>query len=460
MQRIPMAANLKGASSNTYSLNTRETIFRDRYNMFNDNYKKQVEKRLTEIYANANELKLDKQIDMTNNVYKSIVKKISRVYSSGVEREFSDTQMEELYQVNRIDKYLKQANKYTNAFNDVLLQVAWDSDNNKPHFIFRYPHKIKVDLDGAGNPKEVEYFVGQNEDNGEKWAYWSKEEHYYKIYSSNGDFKKEAIDGNSGMINPYYTLPFVFFQNGFRDSDFFDMYSGNDLVEVTLDTAVYNTFKNYMIKWQSFKQIIVQGTNVGQLDGQILDPANALVAEGNDVSIDVIDLQANLKELRETIDAQMVNVALNYNISPNQFRMTGDVSSGFALQMENEALDSFTKEQQQDFIEYERELYRLLVIVGNTEGNNFSDSDFNITFKEPKYRESPADTASTNKNNISIGLTSPIDIIQEKHGISEDEAKAKYEENIKIRNMANQNLNQPTLDEITTAKAMGIDAPT
>lgn len=456
------AVDLKNAvKTSAVTLETREYIFGNRYNMYNDNYKDQVKKRLLEIYSNAALLNMDKQIDMTNNVYKTIVNKISRVYSSGVDREFGDEKMEEVYKENRIDKYMKQANRYVNAFNDVIMQIGWDSDNDKPRFLFRYPHKTKVRLDSNGNHSEVEYFVSKMKDGQERWAFWSKSEHYYKIYNKQGDATKEYMDGNEDGLNPYGVLPFIFFQNGFRDSSFWDMHSGNDLIEVTLDVAVYNTFKNYMIKWQSFKQIVVQGTNVGAIKGQILDPSQALTVEGDDVKLDVLDLQANIKELRETIESQATNVAINYSISPSQFRMSGQVSSGFSLQMENSGLDEFTKEQQSDFIQYEKELYKLLVTVGNVEGANFSESaEFNVSFNDITYAESPETTANTREKNINLGLTNPIEIIQNKYNITEEEAKAKYEENIKYRNVGNEQLNKPILDEATTAEKMGLNGAT
>ena len=445
-----MTVDLKNAKPNTGLFSdSREYVFGCRYDMYNDNYRKQVEKRLKEIYENADLLKLTKQLDMTNNVYKTIINKISRVYTSGVARQFSDVNMEAVYTDSKINKYMKQANRYVNAFNDILMQVVWDSEKSKPRFIFRYPHKTKVVLGADGEPAEVEYFIESYKDGVEKWAFWSMDKHYYKLYKADGSVVEKALEGNDGIVNPYGALPFVFMQNGFRDSSFFDMYTGNDLIEVTLDMAVYNTFKNYMIKWQSFKQIIVTGSNVGVIQGQVLDPSQALTAEGEDINIDVLDLQANLKELKETIESQATSVAINYNISPSQFRMTGQVSSGFSLQMENTNLDEYTEEQQADFIDYEKELYRLLVIVGNVEGANFSENaEFNVTFPDITYAESPETTVNTQEKRIGLGLTNPIEIIQDENNISEDDAKEKYADNIKYRNAGNEVFNpaEPTVD--------------
>ena len=419
----------------------REKKFQKRWDMFNDNYASQVLAKLQAIYVNVALIGMDKQVDLTNNIFKTITEKISRVYSSGINRDFGDNEnLRDLYSRARVSKYMKQANIYLNAFNDVLLQVSWDEDKDLPRFNFRLPHRTKVTLDNNDNVEEVEYFINYDEEVGEKWAYWSKDEHYYKIYTKEGNIKEVAVEGNDAMVNPYGVLPFVVMQNGFRDGEFFDEYSGDDLVNITLDNAIYNTFKNYLIKWQSFKQLVVTGTNVGQIDGQILDPASALTAEGEDTNISLLDLQANLTQLVETIEASSSTVAVNYNISPNQFRMTGAVSSGFALQMENKALDEFTEEQQKDFVMYEKELLKLIGIVGGLTATEEVD----ITFNPIRYSESMTDTLNAYEKSIQLALKSPVEIIADLRGIEDDEAKLIYEQNIKERNQSNEQFNTLT----------------
>jgi hypothetical protein len=126
--------------------------------------------------------------------------------------------------------------------------------------------------------------------------------------------------------------------------------------------------------------------------------------------------------------------------------------------MENAALDEFTQEQQADFIDYEKELYKLLITVGNVEGARLSESaEFNVSYEDIQYKESPTDTVATQESEINLGLNNPIDIIMKRDNVDEETAVKTYEENIKYRNMGNENLNKPTLDEITTAQAMGID---
>lgn len=448
--------NLRDAALNkTYTYTEdRRTKFYRRYLMYNDDYKSIANYRLTEIYTQAATLRLDKQMDLTNNIFKTIVNAISRVYSFGVSRETTNEAMQELIDSGLIDKTMKQANRYVNALNDVLLQVSWNEKLNKPKLIFRLPHKTEVKLDDDDNLIEVEYFVSKDKVGKEKWAFWSETEHYYKIYDkTNDDFTKEYPEGNENGINPFGELLFIPFQNGFRDGVFWDTKTGDDLFEMTIDNCIYNTFKNYMIKWQSFKQLVITGKTVDGIGGQVLDPSTALTIKGEDIGFNILDLQANIKELGETIDSNANKVAINYNISPNQFRLTGQVSSGFALKMENTKLDEFTKDQQKDFLGYEKELFRMIEIVSGVYSGNYKN-DLTITINAPTYSESRQDTLNNYEKAITLGIKSPIDIIMSEQDVDEVEAKRIYDENIALRNQMNNKLNQGTLNLDTTATAL------
>jgi len=443
------------AKQNVFKPMNRVNKFSLRYDMLNDNYYGQVRARLTDIYSKAADIRLDRQLDLTNNIYKTIVKKISRVYSFGFSRVFSSDDTQAMYEDLNINKMMKEANIFTNAFNDMIIQVSWNYKENKPRLIFRYPHKTRVTLDEYDNPKEVEYFVSVVDDKKEKWAYWSESEHYYKVY----DGDKVAIEypeGNEDGVNGYGVLPFVFMQKGYRDGYFFDQYSGDDLVAITLDNAVYNTFKNYLIKWQSFKQLVVTGANIGELSGQLLDPSTALTVDGEDAKVDILDLQTNLTQLDEVLSTAANNVAINYNISANQFRMTGAVSSGFALKMENKALDEFTIEQQSDFKQYEYELFNMIRNIVLVE-NGTDIGEFNIEFTKPHYQESKSTELDAIVKEIDLGLRSPVEILANKLDITIEEAQVKLDENLALRNkIYNKVDSAPSLDMDTTAQALGI----
>lgn len=454
-----MAVNLRDAvlGRNNYSgleLLTREQRFYYRYQMYNDNYRELVLRRMLQIYPKAYDILLTAQIDLTNNIFKKIINRISRVYAFGCDRIIEDEKTKEVYKQLNIESFMIEADKKLNAFNDLVIQVAWDYKNNKPALIFRYPHELEIDVDQFGNVEEVEYLVEKTKD-GEKWAYWSNEEHYYKVYDKKGNHKKQMLDDNENGINPYGVLPFVFMNNQFRDSHcFFDEYGGDDLVNITLDNSIYSTFKNYLIKWQSFKQIVVTGSNVGAISGQMLDPSQALTATGQDVDIKLLDLQSDIKQLNDVLQDSANQVALNYDISPQSFMMTQQVSSGFALQMQNIALDERTKLRQKDFVEYENELNKLLILVSKVNGLILKENDFVITINEPTYPKSEQEQMDIWTKEIELAIKSPAEILAESSNISIEDAQIKLQQNIAKRNELYNKVQVQVLNDATTLQAL------
>ena len=421
--------------SQTKETKNRLEKFKLRYEMYNDNYREQVISKLGQIYRAFAQLKLDVQINDNYNIYKQVVNAISNVYSFGVTREFDNEDVGALYEDLRVNKTMAQANRYMNAFNDVLVQVSWDSKKEMPKIMLRLPHNTEVEYN-QGEVKSVQYFVemiGEKSDV-ERWAYWSDEEHYY-IDKGKGEDKIVAIEDNEEMVNPFGMLPFVFLHNGWRDETFWDMFTGDDLTGGTIDMAVHLTFLNHIIKTQSFKQLVGKGDNVGELLGQVLNPLSVLTLTGQNTEIDVLDLQSNYEQLHKVAQDLANNIAVNYGIAPSQFRMTGNVSSGFALKMENLKLDRFTVEQQSDFRVYEQEMFDLIKMVSDYYGKSIGDGDMFVDFVEPNYPTSMKEQLDIDQQKIDMGLTRVTDImIRENPDLTEDEAKSEMALNLNSRN--------------------------
>ena len=430
-----------------------------RYAMYNDNYNNQVISKLGQIYRAFAQLKLDVQINDNNNIYKQVINAISNVYSFGVNREFENEDNQELYNNLRIDKVMSQANRYVNAFNDVLIQVSWDSNKEQPKIMLRLPHQTEVGYN-QGEVEWVAYFVemtGKDNDT-ERWAYWSDTEHYY-VDKQNGEDKIVAVEDNEEMVNPFGVLPFVYLHNGWRDEDFFDKYTGDDLTGGTIDMAVHLTFLNHIIKTQSFKQLVGKGDNVGELLGQVLDPLSILTLTGQNTEISVLDLQSNYDQLHKVAQELANNLAISYGVSPSQFRMTSQASSGFALQMENLKLDRFTLEQQADFKMYEKELFTLIGQVSEYYGQTIA-GEMTVDFVEPNYPASQSDQLDIDIKAIDLGLTSPHKVLmRDNPDLTEEEARVDVDDNINARNeMLNKVKTGGSLNE--TMAALGLNANT
>lgn len=434
----------------------RREKFNLRHKMFSDNFYDQVLTKLGAIYTKVKELKLDVQINDNNNLYKQIVNSISNVYSFGVERVFSNDSVKELYESMRVTKVMTQTNRYLNAFNDVLVQVTYDDVANMPKLIIRLPHSTEVEwIDNR--VVSVRYFVKKIGDKGsqvERWAYWSDSEHYYIDISVAGNENIVPItdgdDSDDRLVNPLGVLPFIYMHNGWRDASFWDTYTGDDLTGGTVELAVHLTFLNHIIKSQSFKQLVGKGSNISEIKGQMTDPMSVLTLTGENTEISVLDMQSNYDELHKVIKDLSETIAISYGISPSQFRMTSQVSSGFSLQMENIKLDQFTIEQQQDFTVYEKDLFELIKIVANVYKYGIPDnSTMMIDFIEPNYPQSIQEQQEYDEKNIALGLTSPQKILMRKNPeLTKEAATNIINENIKSRNEMLNKINATSDDRL------------
>lgn len=466
-----MATQFVPTSKNTVSFpiaseGDRIRKFSYRNNMLNDNFYDQVEKELGNVYSQAKKLGLISQIDDTNNLFRMIIEEITKVYDGGVERLFDDNEtiqedMEMLYDELNIDGVMNQSNLYINAFNDCLLQIGVKDDNFT--IKLRRPDNTIVKFNDDLELEAVYVYVNE-ENNLQNWyGYTDSEMFMVKVARAEDvlevdDKDKQPQGKESDTTNKLGFLPFVPIHNGFRDDEFWQMYKGDDLVKGTIQIAIKLTFLNHLIKMQSFKQLVASGSNLQQIDGAVIDPQTILFLEGEDTSITTLDLESNYKALWETIQAINNNIALNYKISPNVFRMTGSVSSGFALKMENIKLDKFVQKQKNRYKKVEGELFAMLKKIDKKLGLGLIKCEkVSVTFPPTEYPMSEEETLTNQEKSIALGLENQVDIIMERDGVDEATATEIYNNNLAIRNKANENLNKPQLNEQTTAQALGLE---
>ncbi|MEO1945299.1 MAG: phage portal protein, partial [Candidatus Thioglobus sp.] len=182
-----------------------------------------------------------------------------------------------------------------------------------------------------------------------------------------------------------------------------------------------------------------------------------LTLTGQNTEISVLDLQSNYDQLHKVVQELANNLAIGYGVSPSQFRMTSQASSGFALQMENLKLDRFTLEQQADFKAYEQELFDMIKVVSEYYGKSV-DGDMSVDFQEPNYPSSKSDQLDIDIKAIDMGLTSPHKVLMRNNpDLSEEDARIDVDDNINARNeMLNKVKTGGSLTD--TMAALGIDA--
>ena len=469
MSNSPATVPFVATSQNTVSISInnetdRITKFGYRNSMLNDNFYQQVVLELGNIYKKSMELGLISQIDDTNNLYRMVLEEISKVYDGGVERTFDENEaiqedMKLLYEEINADEMLEQSNLYINAFNDCLIQVGVKDDNFT--LKLRRPDNTIVKYDDDLNLLEVYVFGG--EDKGKQVWYGYTDTEAFKVEVARAeevleqDNMKMPLNENEDMSNPLGFLPFVSLHNGFRDDTYWQMYKGDDLVKGTIQIAIKLTFLNHLIKMQSFKQLVGTGSNLQQLHGAVLDPQTILLLDGEDTNITTLDLESNYKALWETIQAINNNIAINYKVSPNMFRLTGDISSGYALKMENLKLDKFVSKQQNRYQNAEKRLFNMLKLVDEKMGiGKIKSEGVSVEFPPTMYPKTEQEVLENQEKEIDMGTTNQVEIIMDKYGVDKETAEKIYADNIKYRNMNNVNLNAPTLDEKSTADKLGI----
>ena len=427
----------------------RRDKFNLRYKMYHDNYAKQVETKLGQIYRAFVELKLDVQLNKNFNIYKRVINEISGAYTQPPSRTFTNEDFVDLYKKSKVNKYMKRAEQYMQAFNDVLLQVDYDEENDKVKLIIRTPDKYVVEMEG--DEIVAIAYISSVDGSKTRWAYWSDTEHYY-LDETNGEVEKVSVEGNEGGVNPYGVMPFVVIQKGIRDYGFFDVTTGDDLTGGTVDAAVHLTFLNHLIKTQSFKQLIGKGDNLQQLEGQTLDPLTIMTLTGQNTDIDVLDLQSNYDQLWKTINDMAINLSVGYGVSPSQFSLSGDAQSGFALQLENLKRDSIVEETQDDFTYYEHDLFQLIKKMTEKDG------DMDIDYPPISYPLSPNERLDSIAKGIDLALTSAqAELQKENPDMTDEEANAEVADNIAKRNVLLQKTAQPVINATATAAALGIE---
>lgn len=428
--------------------------FNYRYRMLSDDFYDQVCIELGNIYTEAVKLGLITQVDDTNNVYKMVMEEISKVYKDEPTREFDEStqvEMETLYELMNITEIMEQINLYTNAFNDCLLQVGVKDE--KLNLKIRRPDNTVVVTNEDGDLTKVAIFL-HKEDNISKWRVYTDTE-IYEILTDDADSLlkdpkendyKKAIGDSTDFKNQLGFIPFIPFHNGFRDCEFWQMFKGDDIVKGTIQISVKLTFLNHLIKLQSFKQLIASGSNLRTLNEAVIDPQTILYLDGTDTSISALDLTSDYKQLWDTIEAINNNIARNYKISTNFFRMTGSPSSGFALKMENIRLDSFIQKQKKYFAKKEVELFSMMKKVDEKlKLNQIKGNPPKVNFPIDNYPKTDMEKLEEQEKAIALGKTNMPEIIEKEEGLTEDEAKQKYAKNIELRNKGNEQFNTPSV---------------
>jgi hypothetical protein len=411
----------------------------ERLSIFNDDWVDILETMMADQFNPENWKNIKMAINTSQNIVKKVVGEISIIYKDAPVRNIGENEiLSDIYSYLNIDEFMKRVNKYGTLLNDVLIRVGWDA----------YLEQITLDLHTPANTSviqrdnypeqaaavyyKVEYADSAFQTKSEN-IFWSDFEHFK--FDDKGNVLPPT-DDNPDKENPFKVLPFVVLHLNPIPALFWNTSGGNDLIDGTKLIGMKRTLKDYLYKWQSFKQPWVRAQNADKIPDKMLsDPSKPWKIWGEGSEVGFLDLQADIRQLDETIKADM-NAFLNiYGLSTDMFAATPDQSSGKALEVKNRGLRDLRQAQLPYFRNLEYDLCEMIRTVYNTyKGENaIPEIEFSIDFAEMDVFTDPMEKRNQAQWDLDHGLISPAQFYMMFNPDCENEDDA---EKIIIDNMA------------------------
>jgi hypothetical protein len=192
---------------------------------------------------------------------------------------------------------------------------------------------------------------------------------------------------------------------------------------------VLNTYINYLVKTQSFKQIAFSGTVGPDVLNAISDPLYPLVVpEGATAA--VLDLNTQLAAIDQVIKGKVMAIANNYGISSENFSVTGTLASGYALKIANRSLEEIRTADREVARRVEDQLFVLTRLINNLEYPEPIPEELALDW-DPGEIEYPASQAEEQGHwnfEFDNGISNAIDyLIEENPDLTREEAMVKLE---------------------------------
>ena len=435
----------------------RRVAMLERYKILTDDWRGVMEKHLSSIFAPDSYESMRPYLDVSNNLAKRICRELAVTYKDEptrtVDPDNHQDQYQEILRGCRFNQKMAQVNYYLNGLNDLIQMTAIFGSSIDKNILF--PHEVIV-FENTDNPTIIDAlaiedcYVDSNGKERRQYYFWSPTRHF--VLSE--EFEKMLVSGNDDGLNPYIALntqnpdkpnffPFVSLHASERLNRYWDSTTGNDLFEATKKIAMLNTFLDMMFPMQ-FKQLALQanldpGTPAPK-NNQLKDPLRVYTASGE---IQVLDWQSNLTQLTEAVEKKLYQVAGNYGISQENFRLSSAAVSGFARMIAKERLLEIRDEQVKVYRDIEEMEFEATVAANNLYniGPQFPDTaQVSIDYVEPRQINDPMQELLVIEKKIEMGLTNPLEIVKRENPDlkTDEEAEAYLQKNIETRNRLQQ----------------------
>ncbi len=232
--------------------------------------------------------------------------------------------------------------------------------------------------------------------------------------------------------NPLGRLPVVALKLGLpADGSYYLDGVGGDLYDATIEICAMRTIQNRAFR-DTFKQLAIGGGKQEDVpDGQVMGNPALPIWLGEDATADVLDFEPALASMSATITEREQGIATKYGISPDAWRMSGSVQSGFAKRLDKSEVLKQNRGHRKYLAAAEQDLYRLCALVSKQEGTSGipnvgmldPEVPMVVDFAEPRFDEEPDKQASADARQVELGVTSILDLVmRENPDLTEEEA--------------------------------------
>ncbi len=391
-------------------------------------------------------------LDTSQNVFRRIIRETSTVYKNGMKRELIRPVAKgkpqivevpayaELVKQMELDWRMAEAHRLAKAAWVCFLRPRMMRSTGEMRLDLITPDIAHVDV-SADDPMRMKGFgylvdgVAKNGERKQSWVYYTAENVVY--LDETGMEIKNPYSEDLDVENHYGVIPVVPMFTTAPTLQFFDLDWNRDAMRANYIIGVLNTYVNYLVKTQSFKQITFSGEVSSEVLSAIADPLFPIVLPTGAAAA-TLDLNTQLEAIDNVVKGKILAIAGNYGISPQNFNVTGDIASGYALRIANRSLEEIRAHDKIVVASCEQKLFDLIRLICEVDGDGEIPEDVELKLDpgEIEYPPSQGEEQSRWEFEFRNGISNAIDyLIEQNPDLTREEAMTQLQ---KVREESDQ----------------------
>ncbi|MDD5391087.1 MAG: hypothetical protein PHD37_17250 [Gallionellaceae bacterium] len=417
---------------------TRE-VLRERVRVYRNDWTDLLDAELSRQFVSETWERIKLMLDTSQNIFRRIVRETCTVYNTPVKRELIVPSTEGKAEPQDVPAYtdrlremdfdwrMAEAQRISKAAWACFLRPRMLRSTGEMRLDIITPDIAHVDL-AVDDPMRMVgfgYLVRGKDKTGneiECWVYYTDEKVVY--LDGTGVEIENPFSDDLDVENPYGRIPVVPFFCTSPTIEFWDLHWNKDAVRANYIIGVLNTYINYLVKTQSFKQLAFSGNVSTEVMSAIADPLFPFVLPAGATAA-TLDLNTQLGAIDQVIKGKVMAIANNYGISSENFNVTGNIASGYSLRVANRALEEIREQDKLVAQKTEVELFNLVRLINNTDGGEIIPENLELRWNPGEISYPPAmwEEQSRWEFEFQNGIKNQIDyLIDDDPELTRDEA--------------------------------------